>query len=1138
MAGRDVAAEFMLADIACAAYTDSMDQIEKMMRRRAVHNRATIAKSLMRQYAEALHTGDIDQVRRISKALDRVTIEKATEWWNWMGGQTQRQVERDERGRFKRSLSTKQTGNKEPTEHKGRRKKGGYQAAPKAMSAFVQTPEGSPQRQRLQHRAREVARFQDELAELFGDSTDVRILIPAGKGKQVEQPIGEPINRRAMEALRDLEVGEDVDLEYELGPNAALSARRQMAATNALGAVAPQGVAQVIGQRAGYEAPGSIRETAQQYQAAQPGTPDRIQRGFQLTGQLGSLISNIPLTEAKVAGGALSGVSAAGAALTPAALKRIEETNYRARGKKRALPREFSEIQRSPAMADLHALYSMPAAQGQARWEGTPDAPGLRQYLLDQSAQVQASNLRGTPAHLMSALVESALMTSETPQEYASSIGREAAVVSLIRAIPYDKQAAELAVSAGKEPPSQGIIIRDDGQAKEMYQGVGPDTFLPFSGRSMSELPNGQYVRSRTLGGPTPEDLKALVVGGAKSATVVSASGVYTIHLNPDMSRAQLASPDVLAIGSNYERMLQQVQESRTYIKDISPMEKRQIERDAIDQGYAKGTKEFQAQVQQVTDQLRAEQADIGDDARQNATREANEEADDMVKRGFIQPSQHGQVAAELFAEKERALSADKVRKLQLNAEGYKYALDALALQYPQVIDRVTYESVPDFAKNRGLSPKYFEGAELALRNRRGTVDTQMRARLRGAAPAAAAEQPAGAETGEATPEAAAPAAATGTAAATTAPTEPAGTTAAAPKAGGGKERIENLRTKSLNRQIRVGADRLLASEDRPVFHDPQTPDPPSFTTTEEFKAVLGASGAQGMRARMDSGEKRPEVIFASDRFMEDAAKSPEGRTVLMQLAFGPTEGLYQRLAEPGGDPFDDDHIAQARRYLDIFSSAKLMQYGEVSDTPDAVGPYGLSFFVHPAFATAVPADIAAGKGDKALSQLEKRWASGTDINIRNAKKATKALRGEINTITSSPLGKLAAKALGQGVVWEDQERLGQAFSTLGLLALQSQALSDIDDEEWQKGAPDTPGARLIEAIEPDAYKDKARFDARKKKAHDAYATLIGYNYLHQLLGGGGGFAPKGLVGNVAKSLPRPLVKLPLVDRLGDLLLR
>jgi len=129
---------------------------------------------------------------------------------------------------------------------------------------------------------------------------------------------------------------------------------------------------------------------------------------------------------------------------------------------------------------------------------------------------------------------------------------------------------------AGNIPPSQGVIIDDKGNLAVQAAGFGDDWYLPFNLKNLKALKGGEYVRTRTFGGLTTEDVYAGLMSGARSMTVVSHSGVFTMEFDPTLRGGRRFNDKALAMTGRYGHLLDAVQ-SRDVAGNIHPSRMQEI---------------------------------------------------------------------------------------------------------------------------------------------------------------------------------------------------------------------------------------------------------------------------------------------------------------------------------------------------------------------------------------------------------------------------------------------------------------------------------------------------------------------------------------------------------------------------------
>jgi hypothetical protein len=167
--------------------------------------------------------------------------------------------------------------------------------------------------------------------------------------------------------------------------------------------------------------------------------------------------------------------------------------------------------------------------------------------------------------------------------------------------------------------------------------GYGDDHYLPFKLNSLGKLRNGSYVRTRSTGGPTTEDIYTAGVTGAKKFTVVSRQGVYEIGFDPEFTHHKRFGDIALGMSKRYGKILGAVASGQ--VREYGEVSDQQMQ-DFYDQAH-----------EEMPEDIAEEHQDAW----------INAHVQDLVEQ---QQSKEG-------------------RRLKLNGEGYNYALQSLASQYP-----------------------------------------------------------------------------------------------------------------------------------------------------------------------------------------------------------------------------------------------------------------------------------------------------------------------------------------------------------------------------------------------------------------------------------------------------------------------
>lgn len=118
----------------------------------------------------------------------------------------------------------------------------------------------------------------------------------------------------------------------------------------------------------------------------------------------------------------------------------------------------------------------------------------------------------------------------------------------------------ELQLASGNTPPSQGVLLNKDGQIVAEAVGYGDDHYIPFNLKNLKSLKGGEYIRTRSVGGLTSEDVYVGLMSGAKQVTVVSRSGTFTMTFEDDFRGGRRHNDKARRMTRRYEQILDAVQ--------------------------------------------------------------------------------------------------------------------------------------------------------------------------------------------------------------------------------------------------------------------------------------------------------------------------------------------------------------------------------------------------------------------------------------------------------------------------------------------------------------------------------------------------------------------------------------------------
>lgn len=267
-----------------------------------------------------------------------------------------------------------------------------------------------------------------------------------------------------------------------------------------------------------------------------------------------------------------------------------------------------------------------------------------------------------------------------------------------------------VARGVGRGFPSEGVILDESGKVKSQAVGLGEDHYLPFDLANMKYLRGGSYVRTRTTGGPTSEDMRTLIYGNARAGTVVSGSGVFDVELAPDLRGGRRFNDKVAKIPEIYERILDEVENGGHYAVDLPAETKQRIRAEVMSMGGMDADAQKKAIRDREDEARRMGQEWTAADEQQVVTDVLNRT--NKVRAGIeqrrslnaekVSPLTEADLANDEGAQEEiKRLRADrqkaKVRELGINAEGYDVALKTLQHYFPYYIRNVTRRDLKEF---------------------------------------------------------------------------------------------------------------------------------------------------------------------------------------------------------------------------------------------------------------------------------------------------------------------------------------------------------------------------------------------------------------------------------------------------------
>jgi hypothetical protein len=272
------------------------------------------------------------------------------------------------------------------------------------------------------------------------------------------------------------------------------------------------------------------------------------------------------------------------------------------------------------------------------------------------------------------------------------------------------KHLADLQLSSGRVPPSQGVIINAKGDIVTQAVGYQEDHYLPFNLKNLKGLQGGSYVRTRSSGGLTSEDIYTGLVGGARSVTVVSRSGVFTLDFDDHLRGGRRYSDKARQMVGRYAQTLDAVGSGKVAQRKLSPSERAEI-RDEIEHemepaGYNKT--QIEAKIKETEKEFAANprmtKAEV-DEIERHAQRLSDDYGSSARSEGTQRmPSDPKMRYKAFYSELYDAAMEEKSKRMyQLDADGYKAAMEALQEQFPYFVADVRHKPFEKGGSERDL---------------------------------------------------------------------------------------------------------------------------------------------------------------------------------------------------------------------------------------------------------------------------------------------------------------------------------------------------------------------------------------------------------------------------------------------------
>ena len=309
-----------------------------------------------------------------------------------------------------------------------------------------------------------------------------------------------------------------------------------------------------------------------------------------------------------------------------------------------------------------------------------------------------------------------------------------------------DADLVELHLNSGAIAPSEGAIINRSGEVVTQAVGYGDDHYLPFNLSKLSRAKGGEYIRTRTAGGPTTEDIYAGLMSGSRGVTVVSHSGVFQIDFDKEFRGGRRYNDKAARMMKRYGMLTDALDSQSVQLQEIPADRKLEIRQQAEDENPGdtpgmvterkarmKELKNIEIANPKASGELREEWTDdfIRDQADKLST--IDDEFDMTPER---LRSQLELKAGRQFESDEEFISAmgederyqkymahkqneyrQSMKPLALNGAGYHKALQALQEQFPYYISDVRYIPNVDVKGQKKRDKGYVKPKHLRSKN-------------------------------------------------------------------------------------------------------------------------------------------------------------------------------------------------------------------------------------------------------------------------------------------------------------------------------------------------------------------------------------------------------------------------------------
>lgn len=399
---------------------------------------------------------------------------------------------------------------------------------------------------------------------------------------------------------------------------------------------------------------------------------------------------------------------------------------------------------------DVQSVIGPTADKAAYRYRGTERPPEPRlQAIMNEVRNKEAKtggNLKRARDFIIHGTSTGVADPTNDPRDLGYRIGnksyKESPVIEYFKGRLPSRDLAQLQAKSGTITPSEGIILDKTGKVTTQAIGYGEDHYMPFNLKNLKSLRGGEYIRTRSMGGPTTEDIYTGLMAGATAATVVSNSGTFTLEFDPSFRGTRRYSDKAVRMINRYGHLLDAVESGEVTLADIHPTRKKELREAAQDYAGGDDTVEIAqydkmlkkerknptlslVQKQEIATEILEDKASklrmsdvdeptvedllgnfvntqAGDDTeyRQQLLSEVSDPVKAVAALGLEQ--EYETKLTEKTLEYQRSL-----RPIKLDGQGYAYALTALQEQFPYYITNVTFRDIEHGYDSGYVKPRF-----------------------------------------------------------------------------------------------------------------------------------------------------------------------------------------------------------------------------------------------------------------------------------------------------------------------------------------------------------------------------------------------------------------------------------------------